>query len=146
MILVEWVARRARHPRRTAAALVLAVPGDIIVRLADPIGVAAAGALHFAPQDRPLSHYPAARSAAACPRRSCIRRWQRPPPTSHRAHRRRRDNACASASAPRATVATSRSTSSSVPAFPLDRPQPAHIILPPNGACSTSGTCLYSQR
>ena len=45
------------------------------------------------------------------------------------ARTRRRDSGCVSASAPRATVATSRSASSSVPAFPLDLPQPAHRNL-----------------
>src|SRR5262245_5015487 len=56
MILVGWVARWARHARRAAAARVLAVPREIVVRLAHPPDVAAAGALHFTPQDRRLSH------------------------------------------------------------------------------------------
>jgi hypothetical protein len=56
MILVGWVARWAGHARRAAAACMLAVPGEIVVHLADPIGVAAAGALDCTPQDRRLSH------------------------------------------------------------------------------------------
>src|SRR5262245_21993460 len=64
MILVGWIARRPRHPRRAAPALVLAVPREIVVRLAHPTSVATADALDCAPQDRPLSHHSAARSAA----------------------------------------------------------------------------------
>jgi len=55
----------ARHPRRAAPPRMLTVPGDIVVRLTDPIGVAAAAALHFAhgiggsvigPHDQPPPH------------------------------------------------------------------------------------------
>jgi hypothetical protein len=56
VISVGRVAVGARHPRRPAVARVLAVPGEIVMRLADPIGVAAAGALHCTPQDRRISH------------------------------------------------------------------------------------------
>src|SRR5262245_2843569 len=63
LILVGWVAVGARHARRATAARMLAIPRDIVVHLADPIGVAAAGALHCAPQDRRLRHR-AARSGS----------------------------------------------------------------------------------
>src|SRR5262245_50781686 len=70
-IPVGWIARRTRHPRRAAPALVLAVPREIVVRLAHPTSVATAGALDCTPQDRPLSHQSAAQSAAdAFPRGS----------------------------------------------------------------------------
>lgn len=46
MISIRWGARRARRARRTAAARVRAIPRPIIVCLADPIGVLAAGAVH----------------------------------------------------------------------------------------------------
>jgi hypothetical protein len=59
MIPVGWIAVGARHARRAAAALTLAVPGEIIVRLAHPPGVLASGALHCTPQDRRLSHHQA---------------------------------------------------------------------------------------
>jgi hypothetical protein len=74
MILVGWIAVGARHARRAAPARMLAVPGETIVRLANPVGVAAAGALHCTPQDRPLSHHSAARSTGdAAWRRSELR-------------------------------------------------------------------------
>jgi hypothetical protein len=38
MILVGWIAVGARHARRAAATLVLAVPGEIVVRLAHDVG------------------------------------------------------------------------------------------------------------
>src|SRR5262245_18989366 len=99
MILVGWIARRTRHPRRAAPALVLAVPGEIVVRLAHPTSVATAGALDCAPQDRSLSHASAARSAAdACPRGPRTRRWLQPPLTSHPAHTRCREADCVTAS------------------------------------------------
>ena len=56
MISVGRVAVGTRLARRAAAARMLTVPGDIVVRLADPIGVPAARTFHFAPQDRRLSH------------------------------------------------------------------------------------------
>jgi hypothetical protein len=44
------VCTRGTASRCAAAARMLAVPGAIVVRLADPVRVAAAAALHFAPQ------------------------------------------------------------------------------------------------
>jgi hypothetical protein len=45
MISIGWIARRTRHARRAAAAGMLAVPREIVVRLAHLTSVVAAGEL-----------------------------------------------------------------------------------------------------
>src|SRR5262245_53818796 len=136
MILVGWIARRARHACAATAALMLAIPRKIIVRLAHPVGVAAAGALHCTPQDRPLSHRAARSAVAAARRRSCTRQRRQPLPTSHPARTRRRDSGYASASTRRARAAASPPPPSSwVPACRQVRRQIAgplpHLRLAP---------------